>query len=150
MEKYKKVLRLVEERNWKEMEEWLHEDFMYIQETALMDREEHVKKMEKEFESKQAINQNELLHEDEDMMAFKHVVTQKNGKKFRITQIQLYKEGMVWREISNAIEIDLFLDLLHPSGAHSKNSVDVETGFTFPSSLKSESISYIGSLTIAL
>ena len=40
------------------------------------------------------------------MMAFKHVVTQKNGKKFRITQIQLYKEGMVWREISNAIEID--------------------------------------------
>ena len=64
------------------------------------------KKMEKEFGSKQAINQNELLHEDEDMMAFKHVVTQKNGKKFRITQIQLYKEGMVWREISNAIEID--------------------------------------------
>ena len=62
--------------------------------------------MEKEFGSKQAINQNELLHEDEGMMAFKHVVTQKNGKKFRITQIQLYKEGMVWREISNAIEID--------------------------------------------
>ena len=88
------------------MEEWLHEDFMYIKETALMDREEHVKKMEKEFDSKQAINQNELLHEDEDMMAFKHVVTQKNGKKFRITQIQLYKEGMVWREISNAIEIE--------------------------------------------
>ena len=106
MEKYKKVLRLVEERNWKEMEEWLHEDFMYIKETVLMDREEHVKKMEKEFGVKQAINQNELLHEDEDMMAFKHVVTQKNGKKFRITQIQLYKEGMVWREISNAIEIE--------------------------------------------
>ena len=84
----------------------LHEDFMYMKETALMDRGEHVKKMEKEFGSKQAINQNELLHEDEDMMAFKHVVTQKNGKKFRITQIQLYKEGMVWREISNAIEID--------------------------------------------
>ena len=106
MEKYKKVLRLVEERNWKEMEEWLHQDFMYIKETALMNREEHVKKMEIEFGSKQAINQNELLHEDDDMMAFRHVVTQKNGKKFRITQIQLYKEGMVWREISNAIKID--------------------------------------------
>ena len=49
MEKYKKVLRLVEERNWKEMEEWLHEDFMYIKETALMDREQHVKRMENEF-----------------------------------------------------------------------------------------------------
>ena len=106
MEKYKKVLRLVEERNWKEMEEWLHDDFMYIKETALMDREEHVKKMGKEFGSKQAINQHQLLHEDEDMMAFKHVVTQKNGKRFRITQIQLYKEGMVWREISSAIEIN--------------------------------------------
>ncbi len=106
MEKYKKVLRLVEERNWQEMEEWLHEDFMYIKETALMDREEHVKKMKKEFGSKQAINQHELLHEDEDMMAFKHVVTKKNGEKFRITQIQLYKDGMVWREMSNAIRID--------------------------------------------
>jgi hypothetical protein len=60
----------------------------------------------KEFATKQAINQHELLHEDEDMMAFKHIVTQKNGKMFRITQIQLYKEGMVWREISNAIEIE--------------------------------------------
>ena len=55
MEKYKKVLRLVEERNWKEMEEWLHVDFMYIKETVLMDREEHGKKMEKEFATKQAI-----------------------------------------------------------------------------------------------
>ncbi len=52
MEKYKKVLRLVEERNWKEKEEWLHDDFMYIKDTALMDREEHVQKMEKEFGSK--------------------------------------------------------------------------------------------------
>ena len=52
---------------------------------------------------KQAINQNELLHEDDDMMAFKHTVTQKNGKKFRVTQIQLYKDGKVWREMSNAI-----------------------------------------------
>ena len=106
MEKYKKVLRLVEERNWKEMEEWLHDDFMYIKETALMDREEHVKKMEKEFESKQAINGHELLHEDEDMMAFKHIVAQKNSKKFRVTQIQLYKDGKVWREMSNAIKIN--------------------------------------------
>ena len=43
-EKYKKVLRLLEERNWQEMEDWLHEDFMYIEETALIDREEHDKK----------------------------------------------------------------------------------------------------------
>ena len=52
LEKYKKVLKLVEQRNWREMEEWLHEDFMYIKETALMDREEHVKNLEKEFASK--------------------------------------------------------------------------------------------------
>ena len=106
MEKYKKVLRLVEERNWQEMEEWLHEDFMYIKEVALMDREEHVKRMKKEFDSKQAISQPELLYEDGDMMAFKHIVTKKNGETFRITQIQLYKDGMVWREMSNAIRID--------------------------------------------
>ncbi len=79
---------------------------MYIKETVLMDREEHVKILEKEFASKQAINQNELLYEDEDMMAFKHIVTQKNGNKFRITQIQLYKDGKVWREMSNAIKLN--------------------------------------------
>ena len=29
-----------------------------------------------------------------------------NGKKYRVTQIQLYKDGKVWREISNAIDAD--------------------------------------------
>ena len=38
LEKYRKVLRLLEERNWEEMKKWLHEDFMYIKETALSDR----------------------------------------------------------------------------------------------------------------
>ena len=42
MEKYNKVIRLLEERNWKEMEEWLHDDFMYIKETSLSDGQEHI------------------------------------------------------------------------------------------------------------
>ena len=104
LEKYKKVLRLLEERNWEEMKEWLHEDFMYIKETALSDRQEHVDKLRSQFTAKVAINEPELLYEDEDMMAFKHFVIQKNGKKHRVTQIQLYKDGKVWREISNAID----------------------------------------------
>ncbi len=62
---------------------------MYIKETALMDREEHVQKMEKEFGSKQAINQHELLYEDKDMMAFKHVVIKKMVKSSEL-QVQLY------------------------------------------------------------
>ena len=106
MEKYIKVLRLLEERNWEEMKEWLHEDFMYIKETALSDRLEHVETLKKQFTEKTAINEPELLHEDEDMVAFKHLVIQKNGKKYRVTQIQLYKDGKVWREISNAIDTD--------------------------------------------
>ena len=104
LEKYIKVLRLLEERNWEEMKEWLHEDFMYIKETALSDRLEHVETLKKQFTEKAAINEPELLHEDEDMMAFKHLVIQKNGKKHRVTQIQLYKDSKVWREISNAID----------------------------------------------
>ena len=103
-EKYRKVLRLLEERNWDEMKEWLHEDFMYIRETALSNRLEHVETLKKQFTEKAALNEPELLHKDEDMMAFKHLVIQKNGKKHRVTQIQLYKDGKVWREISNAID----------------------------------------------
>ena len=61
------------------MEEWLHDDFMYVKETALMNREDHVKKLEKEFALKQAINQNKLLHEDDDMMALKNIVTKKKS-----------------------------------------------------------------------
>ena len=49
LEKYIKVLRLFKERNWEEMKEWLYEDFMYIKETALSDRLEHVKTLEKQF-----------------------------------------------------------------------------------------------------
>ena len=90
---------------WKEMREWLHEDFMYLKETALSDREEHVENLRKQFTAKAGINEPELLYEDEDMMAFRHMVVQKNGKKHRVTQIQLYKDGKVWREISNAINV---------------------------------------------
>ncbi len=39
------------------------------------------------------------------MMVFKGRVTQKNGKKFRVKQIKLYKDRKVWREMSNAIKI---------------------------------------------
>ena len=49
MEKYRKVLRLLKERNWDEMKEWLHGDFMYIKETALSDRLEHVEILKKQF-----------------------------------------------------------------------------------------------------
>ncbi len=104
MEKYNKVLKLLEERSWDEMKGWLHEDFMYIKETALSDRQEHIAKLKSQFTTKSAINEPELLYENEDMMAFKHLVVQKNGKKHRITQIQLYKDGKVWREISNAVD----------------------------------------------
>ena len=45
MKKFDKVLRLMKERNWEEMKGWLHEDFMYLRETALSDREEHVENL---------------------------------------------------------------------------------------------------------
>ena len=106
LEKYNKVIRLLEERNWQEMQEWLHEDFMYLKETSLSDRREHIEKLKKQFTSKNAINEPELLYEDQDMMAFRHFVVQDNGKRHRVTQIQLYKSGKVWRELSNAIEED--------------------------------------------
>ena len=32
------------------------------------------------------------------------LLNQKNGKKHKVTQIQLYKDGKVWREISNAVD----------------------------------------------
>ena len=91
MEKYIKVLSFLQERNLEGMKEWLHEDFMYIKETAVSDRSEHVDTLEKQVTEKAAINEPELLHEDEDMMAFKHLVIQKNDKKHRVTQIQLCK-----------------------------------------------------------
>ena len=103
LKKFDRVLRLMKERNWKEMKGWLHEDFMYLRETALSNREEHVENLKKQFTEKAAINEPELLYEDEDMMAFRHLVVQENGKNHRVTQIQLYKDGKVWREISNAI-----------------------------------------------
>ena len=34
------------------MKQWLHEDFMYIKETALSDRLEHVERLEKQFKEK--------------------------------------------------------------------------------------------------
>ena len=77
------------------MKEWLHEDFMYIKETALSDRLEHVETLEKQFTEKAAINEPELLHEDEDMMAFKHLVIQKNGKNV-VQDRSIYEDAHIF------------------------------------------------------
>ena len=57
-------------------DEWRHEDFMYKKETALSNCQKHFEGLKKQFTAKAVINEPELLDENEDMMAFKHLSVQ--------------------------------------------------------------------------
>ena len=68
------------------------------------------------------------------MMAFKHVVTQRNGKKFRVTQInftRMARFGEKWAMLLKLVKIQLLKTL---SAAHYKNRISFDAAFTFSSS----------------
>ena len=77
------------------MKEWLHEDFLYLRETAFFDREKHVESLKIQFNARAAINEAELLYGHEDMMAFSHLKKKisKSKELLKFNFIRLEKFG---------------------------------------------------------
>ena len=44
------------------------------------------------------------MYEDDHMMTYSYNIAA-NGKKYKVIQVQMYKDEKIWREMSNAVEI---------------------------------------------
>ena len=107
MEKYIKVLRLLEERNWEEMKEWLHEDFMYIREEGLVSREEYIEYAREDLEGakKLIFLDFKCVVENEDSLVWQDLFDDQRGKRWITTTYEAYKDKKVWRAMLNKKEV---------------------------------------------
>ena len=86
------------------LNELLHDDFMYVQDYTMKTREEAIEMVKELIALNLYPTQTTLLYENENMMALEHgTITE--GKKYLMTQVQLWRGDKIWREVSNEREI---------------------------------------------
>ena len=84
--------------------ELLHDDFMYVQDYTINTPEEAIKMVKELLALNLYPTQTTLLYENGNMMALEHE-TINEGKKYLMTQVQLWRGDKIYREVSNEREI---------------------------------------------
>ena len=84
--------------------ELLHDDFMYVQDYTMKTREEAIEMVKELLALNLYPTQTTLLYENENMMALEHE-TITEGKKYLMTQVQVWRGDKIYREVSNEREI---------------------------------------------
>ena len=82
--------------------ELLHDDFMYVQDYTMKTREEAIEMVKELLALNLYLTQTTLVYKN--MMALEHE-TITEGKKYLMTQVQLWRGDKIWREVSNEREI---------------------------------------------
>ena len=85
------------------LDDIFHEDFLYLKDNTLVNRDEHVEFMKKEFTRNITVVSPSFLYEDKDIMTYSYNIKVR-GKDYRVVQVQMWKDGKIWREMSNAVE----------------------------------------------
>ena len=76
----------------------LRDDFMYVQDYTMKTREEAIEMVKELLALNLYPTQTKCLYEN--MMAQEHE-TITEGKKYLMTQVQLWRGDKIWREVSN-------------------------------------------------
>ena len=89
----------------------LHDEYMYVRETALVVGDEMIDHVNDLFDNGLVIEDIKLLYEDEDTFLWKDII-RIDGKRFLTTNIQFWKDGKNWREMVGGREVsdDFSLD----------------------------------------
>tara|TARA_B100000989_G_C19132754_1_gene300055 strand:+ start:114 stop:443 length:330 start_codon:yes stop_codon:yes gene_type:complete len=103
--KFKYFKNLLKEGDWKILDTFFHQDYLYLKDNTLENRDDHIDFMKKEF-GKKKINviDSHFLYEDDHMMTYSYKISAKE-KNYKVIQVQMYKDEKIWREMSNAVEI---------------------------------------------
>ena len=83
---------------------FFHDDYLYLKDHTLINRDDHIDFMKKEFGKKINVIDPQFLYEDDHMMTYSYNIAA-NGKNYKVIQVQMYKDEKIWREMSNAVEI---------------------------------------------
>ena len=85
------------------LDDIFHADYLYLKDNTLVNRDEHVEFMRKEFTRKITVINPQFLYEDKDKMTYSYNIRVRE-KSYRVIQVQMWNDGKIWREMSHAIE----------------------------------------------
>ena len=102
--KFKYFKNLLKEGDWAILDTFFHDDYLYLKDHTLINRNDHIDFMKIEFGKKINVIDPQFLYEDDHMMTYSYNIAA-NGKNYKVIQVQMYKDEKIWREMSNAVEI---------------------------------------------
>ena len=103
-DKFKVITEFIKTRDYKLLEERLHDDFLMIREEGLVTKDEFVSYLSGDLEGDNAIIllDYKCLLENEDFLIWQDLFdVPDNGQRIVSTSYDAYKEGMVWRSMLN-------------------------------------------------
>ena len=82
----------------------LHEDFLFIKDYQMQNREEYLEDLEELFKKNYKVNHPRVILENQDLLVLNHEVSE-NSKRYLVTVVALRKDGRAWRIITNRREL---------------------------------------------
>ena len=105
MSNFDKMIKLVEEKDIKGMEEWLHPDFLFVVDYEMETREEWLKETKRLLEEDEfSILNIKLLYEDENVIVNQGKYDVKRNLRTTVSTIHL-REGLPWRQLVNRLAV---------------------------------------------
>ena len=103
-DKFQVIAEFIKTRDYKLLEERLHDDFLMIREEGLVTKDEFVSYLSEDLEGDNAIIllDYKCLLENEDSLIWQDLFdVPETGQRIISTSYEAYKEGMVWRSMLN-------------------------------------------------
>ena len=104
MSNFDKMIKLIEEKDIKGMEEWLHPDFLFVVDYEMETREEWLKETQRLFDVEDyfSIPNFKLLYEDENVVVHqgKYIM---DGAETTPVSTTHFRDGRPWRQLVNRL-----------------------------------------------
>ena len=96
--------KIKDSKDFEQVVEILHDDFLYLRETTLVNKEEFLEHFKKRFIAGYQVEDLKLICEDKDLLAWRDIVKE-DGKVFETTNVILWKDDKMWRTIISLVDI---------------------------------------------
>ena len=106
MNKWNTIKSLIENKDFELLQGILHDEYLYLRETTLISKSEMVDFIKKRFEDGLTFEKLELIIEDKDLLALRDILLEHEGKRWETTNVQLWKDKKVWRDIVSVRDLE--------------------------------------------
>ena len=87
-DKFKKLKSDLETGDASGLEDTFHQDYLYLKDNTLVNREEHIQLMKTQFGKTISVVNPGFLYEDKDMTTYSYNIRVR-GKNYRVVQVQM-------------------------------------------------------------